>query len=146
MLERWKKAVLHLEGATDEESPHEQFRRMIELQKAEEEGRVTPEEIMTELNPGIKTLRYHGTAVFLAHEGKRYLLTARHVLHDKDRANQEISEERRRTEEAVQQGFPLQIANDRIRATQDREMMDEIFGVIFRVPTLDEVWQRSSEK
>jgi hypothetical protein len=30
----------------------------------------------------MRDIRYQGTAIFLKHEGRHFLLTARHVLHD----------------------------------------------------------------
>lgn len=83
MLERWKKAVVHLEGATDSVSMNESIQRIEELHKLHKTGQVSPEDLLEELDRGHRDLRYQGTAVFLEHEERRYLITARHVLHDR---------------------------------------------------------------
>ena len=137
-LERWKKAVVHLEGAADSQSIEQHLQRLQGLRREHEEGHISIEEMAQEQQRGSRDMRYHGTAVFLKHESRRYLLTARHVLHDQLEANRSLNEDVNRALSGSpdRQEYELRIAHERARSM--------IYRIVFRVPTLDEMLQRDS--
>lgn len=81
-LEKFKKAVVHLECAADSKSYEEQSRRQNELQQQFREGKLSADALSKELLKLNRDYRSQGTAIFLQHENRRYLITARHVLYD----------------------------------------------------------------
>ncbi|EHD0129889.1 trypsin-like peptidase domain-containing protein [Vibrio alginolyticus] len=109
MSNRWKKSVIHLECATDSLYFKERDDHISSLQDKLSTGEITQEEYFSELDKGTRDLRFQGSALFLEHKKRRYLVTARHVLLDK------TATEKRNLD------FPM------------------IFNMIFRVPSLDEV-------
>ncbi len=78
MLQRWKKAVIHLECITDKEFLDQRIKHWDELIKKHKSGEISTEELALgfEETEG-RDLRYHGTAIFLNHDERRYLVTAR---------------------------------------------------------------------
>lgn len=120
MLERWKRAVIHLECATDSVSLDKRIQRWDTIHRKFEEGDISPEEVAREYQRGSRDKRYHGTAIFLEHERRRYLLTARHVLFDELSAKRESK-------------------------SAQESAGNQIFNIIFRVPSLDEILQWGSE-
>ncbi|MDQ6720772.1 MAG: serine protease [Candidatus Dormibacteraeota bacterium] len=118
----WKKAVVHLEAAADSATWEEQQKQLQEMWREMEKGEHPAAEIAAKRLPKMRDRRYRGTAVFVAHEGNRYLVTARHVLTNADHAL----------------GAP---GMDHYRDDADRQQRidDWIFPIVFRVPTLDEV-------
>lgn len=127
MYDQWKKAVVHLECATDSEHFYDRIKRMDELKKKLDQGEISREEFGQEISGRSRDLRYHGTALFISHNDRRYLLTARHVLFDEHSAQREL-EEIKRT-----QGWPEHSSYANERA------LNNIFNIVFRVPSLDEV-------
>lgn len=123
-LEEWKKAVVHLECAADSISSDDRASQFFSLVEQLKNGEITQEEYIAKLskdyNKGIRDIRYQGTAIFLEHESKRYLLTARHVVEDK------LSEER----------INAKLQLDGFTHERNYEM---IFNMIFRVPNFDKV-------
>lgn len=93
MNEEWKKAVVHLECATDSEHFYDRIKRMDELRKKLDSGEISQEEFGQEISGRSRDLRFHGTALFISHNQRRYLLTARHVLFDEHSAKRELEEE-----------------------------------------------------
>lgn len=132
MNEQWKKAVVHLECATDSESFDDSNKRINEWRKKLAKGEVLHDEYL-EKNPFKgPDMIFHGTAIFLLHNERRYLLTARHVLFDQyhsarmfEKIESEIEEKHGSHYE-----YLCEIATDRI------------FDIIFRVPSLDEALSR----
>lgn len=85
-IEKWQKAVVHLEGAADS-IPFE--RKQIQIQQIQQkmgDGEYTDQEYMemisSIMNQGSRDIRSQGTAVFVEDEGRKYLITARHVIED----------------------------------------------------------------
>lgn len=139
MHEEWKKAIVHLECATDSEHFYDRIKRMDDLREKLDQGKITQEEFGQEIAGRSRDLRYHGTALFISYNERRYLLTARHVLFDKISADREYKEELERTKSNsnASSQFLLEYANERA--------LNNIFNIIFRVPSLDEVLQKGAE-
>lgn len=133
MLEKWKKAVIHLECATDSEHYYDRIKKMRERRALLNEGKITREQFAEQIANPSRDLRYHGTALLITHAGRRYLLTARHVLWDERSAKRELEEEIQRLlskPEEMRQYF-IQSARE--------HSASRIFGIIFRVPSVDEI-------
>jgi len=92
-INKWKKAVVHLECAIDSEHFYDRMKRMDELRKQLEEGAISQEEYTTQIAGKTRDVRFHGTAIFLKHNDKRYLLTARHVVWNEISAKREFEED-----------------------------------------------------
>jgi len=80
-LERWKKAILHLECPTDRLTAAQDLERL--LSRFEENLDTITEEEWREVLKEVRDPRHSGTAVFFVHKDLRYLVTARHVVYDK---------------------------------------------------------------
>lgn len=93
MYKKWKKAVVHLECATDSEHFYDRIKRIDQLRKKLDQGKISQEEFGQEIMGRSRDIRYHGTALFISHNKRRYLLTARHVLFDELSAKREFEEE-----------------------------------------------------
>lgn len=132
-IEKWKKAVIHLECATDSEHFSDRVKRIEGLRKDLEEGRISHEQFADQIMAQTRNLRYHGTAIFLVHENKRYLITARHVLWDEHSAQREYKEELIRA-----QDWPENMRLSLLDMAEARKR-NNIFSIIFRVPSYDEV-------
>ncbi|MFC3153487.1 trypsin-like peptidase domain-containing protein [Litoribrevibacter euphylliae] len=132
-LQKWKKAVVHLECATDSEHFYDRKKRMDELRQSLDSGEITHEDFAKEISGRSRDLRYHGTALFIIHNDRRYLLTARHVLFDQVSSDRELREEQERASEWPEHSreFILQRANE--------AALNNVFNIIFRVPSIDEV-------
>ena len=90
VLEKWKKAVVHLEGATDSEGTYSRFKRIDGLLKQLQSGKIDHQKFVEEISGPSRDIRVQGTSLFLMHKGKRYLVTARHVVFDEVSAKREI--------------------------------------------------------
>ena len=133
MLETWKKAVIHLECATDSEHFYDRIKRIYELREKLDRGEISLQDFGNELISKFRDIRYHGTALFIIHKERRYLLTARHVVFDEVSAKRELQEEIQRISSLPEdiQKFLVQQAIERAE--------NRIFNIIFRVPSLDEI-------
>lgn len=131
MLEKWKKAVVHLECARDSESRDENRKRTRELIDLMRKGEITEEACFEAMNSGYRDVRHHGTALFISHEGRRYLLTARHVLFNGHDAELDIREA-----EKTAMG-PEDFRKKRMDEIRKRAET-KIFPIIFRVPSINE--------
>ncbi len=138
-MDKWKKAVIYIECATDSEHFYDRLKRIEQLEKELNEGKITHHEFAEQISGKTRDLRYHGTAIFVAHETGYYLITARHVLWDEYSANREYQEEVERAKQ-----WPENMRPDILESAKDRAL-DSIFGIIFRVPSFDEVLQGKSE-
>ena len=134
MLEKWKRAVVHRKCATEITDTFMTVFKRIEEKRAElNQGKISQEQFIEEISGKSRDIRYHGTALFLLHSGRRYLLTARHAVWDKLSAERELEEE-------VQRGVPWpekmrpELQQSAIKRTQNR-----IFNIIFRVPSITEI-------
>ena len=139
MYEQWKKAVVNLECATDSEHMYDASRRMDELRSKFMKGELSEDEVRRQLSSKTRNdIRTRGTALFISHNDKKYLLTARHVVFDEYSAHKEIEEEKRRIAENPQMNSSITNALAMERALRS------IFKTIFRVPSLDEVISRKN--
>ena len=136
-MDKWKKSVVHLECATDSEHSYDRIKRIERLWKELDEGKINREEVIQLIGAKSRDIRFHGTAIFLVHNCRRYLVSARHVLWDEYSAKREHQEELNRAE--IQQ---LRVP-EMLREYFDQRYNDNIFSIIFRVPSLDEVLQRT---
>lgn len=116
MNEQWKKSVIHLECATDSVSITEREKRTEELFESLNDGDISDDDFFQRLSLGTRDVRFHGTAIFISHKEKRYLLTARHVLFDE-----------------------LSAARDFENGIRNEKDQCKIFKIIFRVPSFDEL-------
>lgn len=133
MLEKWKKAVVHLECATNSQSANDYMTRINELHDSITKGEITEAEFAEQVLAGSRDVRFHGTALFISHEGRRYLLTARHVLWNKIEAKRilEVANAEAQVSPEAYGERSLQYAHE--------SAQNQIFDVIFRVPSIDEV-------
>jgi hypothetical protein len=131
MLERWKRAVIPLECAGDSEDSREHWRQVREENKLLSLGKITHEQFLKTFTRSRKShdRRFGGTALFLAHEGRRYLLTARHVLWDDLEAKRAI-------DDANREAHPF-LREASLRSATE-QASNQIFGVIFRCRSLGE--------
>jgi len=139
-MDKWKKSVVHLECATDSEHFNDRIKRIDKLRKELEEDKINREEFEKLISEKTRDIRYHGTAVFLVHKSRRYLVSARHVLWDEYSAKRENQEELDRTEKRQ-----LQIP-EILHEHFEQRYKDNIFSIIFRVPSLDEVLQQTVDQ
>lgn len=133
MLDKWKQAVIHLECATDSEHFYDRIKRMDEQRTLLDQGKIRIEEFAEEIVGRSRDIRSHGTALFLHHAERRYLLTARHVVWDERSAKRELEEEAQRA-----QSWPTQMRTELADSATNRAQSN-IFNIIFRVPSLDEI-------
>lgn len=133
VLQKWKKAVVHLECATDSEHVYDRIKKIEQLQKRLQSGEIDQKRFGQEILGHSRDIRYQGTALFVTHEGRRYLVTARHVVFDELSAKREVQEEDERSLSWPENMRPSLRQSARERALQ------RIFNIIFRVPSLDEI-------
>lgn len=162
-MEKWKKAVVHLECATDsvdylEIENDENYRKILEqLEEARRTQQISIGEFhvlksqITNQFYKSRDKRFHGTGVFLTHKENYYLITARHVLFDEILAKREYNREYKRIEDEhnflVNSGKFSEIdieTSERHRVQRLAELASKnfdstIFPIIFRVPSLDEI-------
>ncbi|MCK4494987.1 MAG: hypothetical protein KAU91_01450 [Candidatus Aminicenantes bacterium] len=139
-MDKWKKSVVHLECATDSEHFYDRIKRIDNLWKELDEGKINREEFEKLISAKARDIRYHGTAIFLVHNSRRYIVSARHVLWDEYSAKREYQEELDRTEKRQSQIPEI------LHEYFDQRYEDNIFSIIFRVPSLDEVLQRTFDQ
>jgi hypothetical protein len=148
MYEKWKKAVIHLECASNSVYYFDMIKKIEELKTKLDNGEISQGTFFYERENLLKLdIRRHGTALFLIHNSKRYLITARHVVFDEERANYEMDK--------LQESFLTDESElERYRRTKDffltdmeeierfekleKEINDLIINNIIRVPSLDE--------
>ena len=128
MINSLKKSVIHLEGSANSENLFD-----VIASKARPDGSIDQDAVQQRLLQTQGSIRATGTATFLRHGGLRYLLTARHVVHDKWEAKREIERAKKQADEVQ-----LQWAYDELTRTLEGAKY-YIFHKIFRVPSLDEI-------
>ena len=134
-IKRWKHAVVNLEGATDENEVQARMRRISLFQKSVTTGLNSLEREELVSLSGFNE-RHNGTAIYLADQGKRYLLTARHVLHDpwaEKRAIDDLDEMRASLNLEVRPSPQSNL----IRDFAKNEASVQTFRRIFLVPNLN---------
>jgi hypothetical protein len=90
VLEKWKNSVIHLECATGSQSWRDILRFQNEQIEKSKIGQMS-EDDLNSINT--RDIRFRGTAIFLEHDSRYYLITARHVLYDQTEAAREIKDE-----------------------------------------------------
>jgi hypothetical protein len=115
-VDAWRNAVVHLEGVADL-TVYERRRRAF-MHQAENIRRDEHPEPAGEA-PGQTEIRKQGTGLLLAREGRRYLVTARHVVTDETAAAAAVRRLAARTEASVQ---------------------NWVFPFIYRVPSLEDAY------
>lgn len=120
---------MHLECATDKMHYAEREERLSALMDLHQKGKIAEDQFGEELSllRG-RDLRYHGSALFIIHNERRYLLTARHVVWNEHVAKQNIA--------SVEQQTPTQ--NPYVAQYLSDTSSNRVFNTIFRVPSLDE--------
>jgi hypothetical protein len=137
MTSKWKRAVIHLECATDSVHFYDRIKQLDEQRQKLEKGEIDHQQFAETLAGRSRDVRFHGTALFLSHAGRRYLLTARHVVWDELSAKRELDEEAKRNSQK-----PPHMQEPLGRYALSRAQ-NNIFGIIFRVPSLDEVLSKN---
>lgn len=119
-FEKWQKAVVHLECARDTANILKETKRL-------RSGEISRREFEETLDRGARAERSRGTSVFLTHNNRRYLITARHVMHDHQSGKE--------MEEYLQDSIP-----GNIPIAESLKIAENfIFNMIFRVPSLIEL-------
>ena len=131
--EEWKKAVVHLEAAGDSQGWQKRVERLNEIRRTRKNGGVTPSELSNVLYGSMHDIRRQGTAIFLKHESRHYLITARHLVYDKQTAEREFNEK--------VQGLSGSKAEFKRAVTAELKRIADyrMYNIIFRVPSLDDV-------
>ncbi len=133
MLDKWKRAIVHLECATDSEHFYDRIKRVDELLASLGPGQITHEQFVQEMTARSRDIRFHGTALLILHAERRYLLTARHVVFDEHSSKHQLEEEKRRA-----QAWPEDKRAEIMRPGA-KMAENKIFKIIFRVPSIDEL-------
>lgn len=129
-MEKWKKAVVHLECATDSIQFNDRRNLMASIVQKLNQGEISRENFLEQFIGKSRDIRFHGSAIFLKYNERRYLLTARHVLFDEHSAKSKYKDI----------GSSEQIPADN-EDYYTQSIYSTIFGIIFRVPSYDEISQ-----
>lgn len=128
MYEEWSRTVVHLEGATNSLHWSERRTALNELRRRHDIGEISHEDYGIQYDRYTALdLRYTGTATLLKSEDRHYLLTARHVLHDKFTGEMDLQAARQR---------PGYNPSDDDLYEMIAEM--QIFPLIFQVSSIDD--------
>jgi Trypsin-like peptidase domain len=136
MLNKWKKAVIHIECATDSEHSYDKMERLRELIEKFKSEEISQDEFVKEqllILGKLRDIRSWGTALFLIYNSKRYLVTARHVVWDEKSAERELEEEKNRTK-----SLPENRRRGLLQSAEEKKQ-NQIFSIIFRVPSRNEI-------
>lgn len=131
-INKWKNATIHLESATDSKTFEEQQNINRDNLNHLQSGEISLEEYSRRSYTG-KDVRFRGSALFIEYDNKKYLVTARHVLHDTLGASRYLKLRREFYNKAQ-----ITLTNDDYKKLLI-ESEKEIFNIIFRVPKLDEI-------
>jgi len=137
-IKMWKRAVVHIEGAADSVDAVA-LRDAIWQASRSVEDPSQWHELMRRMPVG-RNVRVRGTAVFIRHDDRRFLVTARHVLHGPTEVAEAYAHQ---FEREAPPDAPTPWREDNERRTREREE-SYIHPVVFRVPTLDEALAASS--
>jgi hypothetical protein len=133
-LKRWKRAVVHIESATNSVPPSVEFQAFVEASRALKAGEIDQNAFVAEqISRPRRDLRFHGTGLFVAHGDRDFLVTARHVVHDEHAA-----------EDARREAAADRASYSRRTGHQLPEPNEDLPGLLIRqflcrVPSLDEV-------
>jgi hypothetical protein len=129
-VERWKRCVVHLEAAADSADKDRREAALREEARWLLSGEYRSEDEYAEGSQGFRDVRFRGTAIFVEHERRHYLITARHVLTDEESARRDLA------------AAPAYLPRD----DSQESIENWIFPFIFRVPSLDEILAAVPEK
>jgi V8-like Glu-specific endopeptidase len=82
-IQKWKRSVVHLECAADSIDFEDKIRLIDEYWLKLHRGEITNEEFSKIVSKGTRDVRCQGTAIFLKYNDRRYLITAKHVIHNR---------------------------------------------------------------
>jgi len=130
---KWKKAVVHIEPARSSKSYTEMKKIHEEVVNDLESGHLTQEEAQKRMHESIsRDVRFQGTAIFLHHNSLRYLVTARHVVHDEKSHISDYLDVLPGDDHAAKE------YRERLLAYDNEYAEKAIFNMIFLVPSLDD--------
>ncbi len=133
-FERWRKAVVHLECATNSEDIFARTKRLDEFRERYQKGEITQDQWLQGMLGGLRDIRFRGTALFIRNADRRFLVTARHVLWDELSAKRMVEEPKN----ALPQSLPDSMREEFLSPFK-RDSLIQIFPIVFRVPILDEL-------
>ena len=123
----------------------QEYSKKIDNSKSREERIKLIEELFQKLPPiefapeiGSRDIRYTGTALFVKYKNHKYLITARHVLHNTLEASRYVKERL----DWYKEGNLTIREDERKRIISDSEK--RIFSIIYRVPNLSEYLSKTS--
>lgn len=125
---------MHLECATDSEDIFARTKRWDECRERYQKGEITQDQWLQGMLGGFRDIRFRGTALFIRNADRRFLVTARHVLWDELSAKRMVEEPKN----ALPQSLPDNMRKEFLSPFK-RDSLIQIFPIIFRVPTLDEL-------
>jgi len=137
MHEKWKTAVVHLEGAADSLNLFERMERSRALREENLPESDLIERRIALWREGFRNIRSRGTALFIKHQAGRYLVTARHVLFDEVGAKGML-DLLHGASGISPEGAQTQWASQYVE--------DQIYNVIFRVPSPTELADRKYDQ
>jgi hypothetical protein len=121
-MEIWKRAVIHIECTTDIETVQQRIHSSKEsLHEYHEE-------------------RHSGTAVFIKHQNRRYLVTPRHIVHDTLQAKQHLS----KAVDGLSDTWSQEFRKTYLQSARQRAN-NCIFNVIYTVPSLREYSDKTAQ-
>lgn len=128
-VEQWKRCVVHLEGAADSADKDRREAALRATSRWLLSGEYPSEDEYAEWSQGFRDIRFRGTAIFVSHKSRHYLITARHVLTNEESARSTLTSP------------PAHFHRD------PQEWVENwIFPIIFRVPSLDEILAVAPER
>jgi len=130
-MDRWKKAVIHLECMADSESFEERNKRFEQIHKDLNEGKINNIEFSEQISSKNKIFSW-GTAVFVKHKDNHYLITARHVLWNEHAASQLAQKESNDLRRLGANPPP------ELKQSAHERILNQSFDSIFRVPSFAE--------
>ncbi len=143
----WKRAVVHLEVATHSKGADEIDAETKAITDRLRRGEISIEDVKSEwwsIERPYADVRSRGTAVFLEHQSKRFLVTARHLLHNQAEAKRIMQKWDALGDRGILWMQPdgtgkLKPAWDKQwRETDQAEAHNSVYQLIFRVASLDE--------
>lgn len=130
IIKKWKKAVIHLECVRDDD-------KIIDLFIKKDKKEITEEQFTEGYREMSGSVRFHGTAIFLIHNERRYLITAQHVVYNDKPVfweSEEYPDDDLKDLSGVEREERIK---ERLKFLKKMAPL-RIFGRIFRVPSLDE--------
>ena len=125
---------MHLECATDSQDIFARTKRWDELRERYKKGEITQDQWLQGMLGGLRDIRFRETALFIRSADRRFLVTARHLLWDELSAKRMVEEPKN----ALPQSLPDNMRKEFLSPFK-RDSLIQIFPIIFRVPTLDEL-------